>query len=81
MSERGEKGGMDEHTEAAEERSSSKREISLTRQGLSPETEWTKQKDFPSLWKLTQSNQTNDRVQCNHFNDKDKGRKSLTSQA
>lgn len=43
---------MDEHTEAAEERSSSKREISLTRQGLGPETERTKQKDFPSLWKL-----------------------------
>lgn len=47
-SEWGEKEGLDKHAEAAEEKSSSKIEISLTRQGLGPETERTNQKNFPS---------------------------------
>ena len=58
MSEWGEKEGLDKHAEAAEERSSSKREISLTRQGLCPEMEQTNQKDFPRPME-TDSEQSN----------------------
>lgn len=59
ISEWGEKEGLDKHAEAAEERSSSEIEISLPRQGLSPETERTNQKNFPSPME-TDSEQSNE---------------------